>query len=75
MRFSTMLTIVAIICISGYTYMKMAQDTKQLKAVKHVPPSQTELNYRQCLRIKAGSVGVTSLDQMQKCKEDTGYDG
>lgn len=35
--------------------------------------SEIELAYRQCLHRVAGDVGVTSLKQMQRCQEETGY--
>lgn len=44
---------------------RLATDDPQL--------STLEVTYRNCLRREAGMVGVVSLKQMQKCKEETGF--
>lgn len=73
MKVTTGLALAVAIGATGY-FGKLSYDIRH-KPVEHKSaPTQIELNYRGCIRTKAGSVGVTSLDQMQACQKETGYE-
>lgn len=64
--------------IVALSLLKCALDTRTFvaetqSAVDTKTMSQREIDYRVCLKRKAGMVGVVSTKQMQKCKEETGY--
>lgn len=72
MRFTTGLALVVMIGATVY-FGKLSYDIRHRPIEQKVAPTQIELNYQQCLRVKRGSVGVATLDQMQACKRETGY--
>ena len=72
MRFTTGLALVVMIGATAY-FGKLSYDVRHRPIEHKAAPTQVELNYQQCLRGKRGSVGVTSLDQMQACQKETGY--
>jgi len=71
--FLCLMTLLALLAI-GHTslvtdlrnYMKGTQSDLSLDVY-------AENAYRACLHRESGSVGVTTLQQMNKCKEESGY--
>lgn len=80
MKFETRVQLICIIIVTMIVLSigKLAWDTRIIAestrlATDQDVVKQVEYNYRECLRRKAGMVGVASLKQMNMCAKETGY--